>query len=56
MAAETINSEVHPVFRKKTRGEVIRVPSRMRDVSRASAPSVTQASVGPGSPSPPIVR
>ena len=28
------------------------VPRRMRDVSRASAPSVIQASVGPGRPSP----
>src|SRR5580698_2693438 len=30
--------------------EVISVPSRISEVSRASAPSVTQASDGPGSP------
>ena len=35
---------------------VISVPSRIRAVSRASPARVTQASVGPGSPSPPIVR
>lgn len=29
---------------------LINVPSRIVVVSRASAPSVTQASVGPGSP------
>jgi hypothetical protein len=34
----------------------ISVPSRIRLVSRARPASVTQASVGPGSPSPPIVR
>ena len=36
--------------------ELTSVPSRMRLVSRASAARVTQASVGPGSPSPPIDR
>ena len=36
--------------------EVTSVPSRIRLVSRASPASVTQASVGPGRPSPPIVR
>ncbi len=33
-----------------------RVPSRMRSVSRARPASVIHASVGPGRPSPPIVR
>ena len=35
---------------------VISVPSRIRLVSRARPASVTHASVGPGSPEPPIVR
>ena len=37
-------------------GAVTRVPSRMRLVSRARPARVSQASVGPGSPSPPMVR
>ena len=36
--------------------EVTSVPSRMRLVSRARPARVIQASVGPGRPSPPIVR
>ena len=36
--------------------DVISVPSRIRLVSRASPARVTQASVGPGSPSPPMAR
>ena len=36
--------------------EVTMVPSRIDDVSRAMPPSVTQESVGPGSPSPLIAR
>ena len=35
---------------------VTSVPSRIREVSRASPASVTHASVGPGSPSPPMDR
>ncbi len=35
---------------------VIMVPSRMVLVSRARPASVIQASLGPGSPSPPIAR
>ena len=35
---------------------VISVPSRMVVVSRASPARVTQASLGPGPPSPPIAR
>ncbi len=35
---------------------VTRVPRRIVEVSRASPASVTQASVGPGSPAPPIAR
>ena len=35
---------------------LISVPSRMRSVSRARPASVSHASVGPGRPSPPIVR
>ena len=35
---------------------VTSVPRRIRLVSRASPARVTQASVGPGSPSPPIAR
>ena len=35
---------------------VISVPSRIRLVSRASPPSVTHASVGPGRPSPAMAR
>ena len=40
---------------KRNVAEVTSVPSRMRSVSRAMAPRVTQESVGPGSPSPPKV-
>ena len=36
--------------------DVTSVPSRTRDVSRASAARVSHASVGPGRPSPPIDR
>ena len=37
--------------------DVTSVPSRIREVSRASAPSVTHESVGPGSPdASPITR
>ena len=36
--------------------EVTKVPRRIRSVSRAIPPRVTHASVGPGSPSPPMVK
>ena len=36
--------------------DVTSVPSRIRDVSRASPARVTQESVGPGSPGTPIAR
>ena len=55
MAAETINVEVHPVFRKKTRGQVIaaelqeglsHIQTAMTEAGRAAADGAGPADRG----------
>ena len=54
--ASTWATEMAKIPGSRKVAEVTKVPSRMRLVSRANAPKVTHASVGPGKPAPPMVK
>ena len=56
LIASTCATEIASGPGSRNVADVTIVPSRIREVCTASAPSVTHESVGPGSPSPPIVR